>query len=134
MSRVTAKLEVAGPLHDGLGAHEIRQVLTDTVQELTDEGTRELKSWVMDKSGRATGFFQNHIVTTTMKKYGMAEVIHAEYPAVLYGPWLEGVSERNRSTRFKGYHLFRLTSQKLNDEATRIVERKLNELIARHGL
>ena len=34
---------------------------------------------------------------------------------VIYGPWLEGVGSRNRSTRFKGYFHFRQTTQSMND-------------------
>ena len=30
---------------------------------------------------------------------------------VVYGPWLEGISSRNQSTRFKGYASFRRTAQ-----------------------
>lgn len=30
---------------------------------------------------------------------------------VIYGPWLEGVGSRNRTTRFKGYATFRRTYQ-----------------------
>ena len=35
---------------------------------------------------------------------------------VIYGPWLEGVSSRNQSTRFKGYSSFRKTAQYLQKE------------------
>jgi hypothetical protein len=34
---------------------------------------------------------------------------------VIYGPWLEGVGSRNRSTRFKGYFHFRQTTQSMNN-------------------
>lgn len=33
---------------------------------------------------------------------------------VVYGPWLEGTGSRNRTTRFKGYRLFRITAARLN--------------------
>jgi hypothetical protein len=29
---------------------------------------------------------------------------------VVYGPWLEGTSRRNRRTRFKGYHAFTMAA------------------------
>ena len=34
---------------------------------------------------------------------------------VVYGPWLEGTSTRNATTRFRGYGSFRRTAQWLND-------------------
>ena len=33
---------------------------------------------------------------------------------VVYGPWLEGISSRNRTTRFPGYMTFRKTAQWLD--------------------
>jgi len=41
---------------------------------------------------------------------------------VIYGPWLEGTGSRNRTTRFKGYRLFRITSARLQMMARGIVE------------
>lgn len=37
---------------------------------------------------------------------------------IVYGPWLEGTGSRNRSTRFKGYKSFRLTTQSINNPKT----------------
>ena len=37
----------------------------------------------------------------------------------MYGPWLEGTGSRNATTRFKGYHGYRLASQ-----VTRRVKRR----------
>lgn len=50
---------------------------------------------------------------------------------VVYGPWLEGISERNRSTRFKGYATFRRTSQQIEARATQVGEPVVAEFCAR---
>jgi hypothetical protein len=50
---------------------------------------------------------------------------------VIYGPWLEGVSRRNQSTRFKGYHTFRLIAQLLAREAYVFVERNIDLAVKR---
>lgn len=39
---------------------------------------------------------------------------------VIYGPWLEGTSRRNQTTRFKGYATFRRTTQQINRRAVTI--------------
>lgn len=41
---------------------------------------------------------------------------------VVYNSWLEGVSERNAASRFKGYKLWRLTTQDLNLHKDQIAE------------
>lgn len=39
---------------------------------------------------------------------------------VIYGPWLEGTSRRNQTTRFKGYATFRRTVQQIDRRAKTI--------------
>lgn len=38
----------------------------------------------------------------------------------VYGPWLEGVGSRNRTTRFKGYFSFRRATQELDKNSAEI--------------
>ena len=40
---------------------------------------------------------------------------------IVYGPWLEGTSSRNRTTRFKGYASFRRAVQSAGQKAPQIV-------------
>ena len=47
---------------------------------------------------------------------------------IIYGPWLEGVGSRNESTRFKGYRMFRRTTQRLQRGGS---ERIANPIIDR---
>jgi hypothetical protein len=51
-------------------------------------------------------------------------------PAVYTG-WLEGVSSRNQTTRFKGYRLFRQAGQELNQRAQATAERVFRPFGAR---
>ncbi len=46
-----------------------------------------------------------------------------------YGPWLEGTGSRNLTTRFKGYHSFRLAGQQLSAESEVIAEQVLIKYI-----
>ena len=46
-------------------------------------------------------------------------VIHDS--GVVYGPWLEGVSRRNSTTRFKGYSMFRQTRDWLEGQMSRVM-------------
>jgi len=39
----------------------------------------------------------------------------------------------NRTTRFKGYHTFRDTAKKLDDQAADVLERKLQEHLSEIG-
>jgi hypothetical protein len=48
-----------------------------------------------------------------------------------YGPWLEGSGSRNETTRFKGYHGFRLAGQALNASATAIANEEIKPYVER---
>lgn len=41
---------------------------------------------------------------------------------VRYGPWLEGTSDRNESTSFKGYHAFRRARQQLEAQVPQLTD------------
>lgn len=46
----------------------------------------------------------------------------------VYGPWLEGVSSRNQTTRFKGYAIFRKTAQKIGKIAGDVLGKHIGKL------
>ena len=46
-----------------------------------------------------------------------------------YGPWLEGTGSRNETTRFKGYHSFRLASRELEGVATDLANAALRPFL-----
>jgi hypothetical protein len=48
-----------------------------------------------------------------------------------YGPWLEGTGSRNQTTRFKGYHGYRLAAQELEAEAGVIADIEMQPFIER---
>jgi hypothetical protein len=50
---------------------------------------------------------------------------------VIYGPWLEGASERNAAYRFPGYHAFRKIAQELDKESGEIAEEIIPPYLAR---
>ena len=48
---------------------------------------------------------------------------------IVYGPWLEGTGERNRTTRFKGYASFRRAVQTVEARLGPGVSRAVSDLI-----
>jgi len=50
---------------------------------------------------------------------------------VVYGPWLEGISSRNMTTRFKGYMTFRKTSQELEKKSREVFNKYLRRFVDR---
>jgi hypothetical protein len=48
----------------------------------------------------------------------------------MYGPWLEGTGSRNETTRFKGYHGFRVAATVAGMRAETTAERALDPYVA----
>lgn len=71
-----------------------------------------------------TGFYRSQV---------QSEIVQGDFvvtdSGVIYGGWLEGVSERNKSTRFKGYHTFRLVARDLRANAGFFAQRTLARMI-----
>lgn len=70
-----------------------------------------------------TGYYQSRIsVDRAGTGYRVSD------GGVVYGPWLEGTSSRNQSTRFKGYSTFRRTKALVDRKAPQIAA----ELLTRY--
>lgn len=129
--KVTADVDVRGPLASGEADRALSDWATATAKALGDEGVRELRAFPMGKTGRSKGGFQANL--KVLQKGPVATIPGPMIKGVVWSPWLEGTSKRNSSTRFKGYHLFRKTRQKLQARAPEIGQRELDKIMPRLG-
>ena len=130
--KIEVHLDVSGPLADGRADRVLGEWARNTSQALGDEAVRLLREFPMDKTGRATGAFQRELHAVQSSRNTVI-VRGPQEKGVAWSPWLEGTTERNRSTRFKGYHLFRKTRQQLDDKAPDIGQRELEKLLPQIG-
>lgn len=124
-------VRITGPVFDGRAAVAVSACLEQTRHNLMAEGADMLRHFPMDKTGRARGNFQ----ATLMEIRGpQADILRgAMITGIVWSPWLEGTSKRNQSTRFKGYHLFRLTAAWLNQIAAIAVRQELAAFLPEMG-
>ncbi|HKH19538.1 MAG TPA: hypothetical protein VKB53_01275, partial [Gammaproteobacteria bacterium] len=100
-------------------SHEIDRNIAHT---LLDRWRRFLKNSMR----HPTGTYERHMavrearLTFTVTDGGM-----------VYGPWLEGTSRRNRATRFKGYAAQRRARREVDRESVHIAERVISANIGR---
>lgn len=129
--KVTFNLDPSGPLADGAAEEAIKDWLADSVQAVAAEGVQLLQAFPMNKSGRSDGGFKANL---HMLMKGPDAVIPAPMiEGVTWGPWLEGTTKRNTSTRFKGYHLFRKTRLQLSKRAAGIAQEQLEKYLPQMG-
>ena len=114
-----------GPILDGLGPEKVEQAVADIVREVTELGMQRLTSAFPTGVAVKTGNYRRNVHPTI---YGAQAQL--DDSGVIYGPWLEGTSSRNETTRFKGYSAFRRAAQYLQDEVVPEVLTKNAEKLA----
>jgi hypothetical protein len=127
MPILAATATFSGPLLTG----PVEQRVTDLVDRLTWEiGAQALAEWheLLDRSIRQpTPYYETQL---TLQRVDDGVLAHDR--GVIYGPWLEGTSRRNRRSVFKGYHAARMatlyTKTVVHDKAQPVLARWVEEV------
>lgn len=116
-----------GPLLAGRAGHVVRDILDESTWEVGVQGLADVHQILNQKIRHPTPYYETQL---TVQRAARDVVVHDR--GVVYGPWLEGVGSRNRTTRFKGYAAFRTTTQSLERRVPTmvqpIVDRHLGQL------
>jgi hypothetical protein len=135
---LTTKVELTGPLFRGVAPRILRQVTESAVKDLTEAGESFLllrlrprpagvyKTAQQAGKDKSTGHYRRNIQSSVRNLTG-----ELSDGGVIYGPWLEGVGSRNRSTRFKGYFSFRAAKQLVEKRVDRTINQYLGKFVRR---
>lgn len=119
---VSVEVDISGPLATGAVRHAVDAALAEAVDAVGTQAIADVH-WVLDRRIKhPTPYYETQIA---MDRAVNSIVIHDR--GVIYGPWLEGVSHRNQTTRFKGYHAFRMATQEAQEYAPIMA----NQIVAR---
>jgi hypothetical protein len=121
MSTVT----VQGPIFSGpRAAAVVADMLAEARHKVATQGLAEVHI-ILDRSIRnPTPYYETQL---TVQDMGTTDLVHDR--DIIYGPWLEGVGSRNRTTRFKGYAAFRRATQQLDPKVPGLIA----PIVARHA-
>lgn len=102
----------------------MHDALADTAAELVAEGENRVSAQLYSGHGLVTGHYRRSV------NGRMLGSLHGEVhdSRVVYGPWLEGTTSRNQSTRFKGYAMFRQAYQDLQRLKVALLQKRLRRL------
>lgn len=120
--------QARGPLFDGRAAAAIDAFTVDAENAVAEAGVNEVRQTLSGSLKNPTGFYESQIQTERR-----ADTTLVTDGGVVYGPWLEGTSSRNTTTRFKGYAAFRRSVQRVQAQAPRIAEKTLQRYLGRMG-
>lgn len=124
--RTRVGVEYSGPMFDGRIKAVMREFLAAAVAKVTEMTDAELHRAMGSRFRHPTGYFESKVLMVPVSE--LQRVISDD---VIYGPWLEGTSKRNQSTRFKGYKIWLRTRQKMRKLATPVAQEMLNGFIGR---
>lgn len=115
-----------GPIFDGRAVTAVHAFEDEVKQQLGQQGLADVHHNLNASIRHPTPYYETQILT---ERQGNDVVVHDR--GIIYGPWLEGVGSRNRTTRFKGYFSFRRATQTLRGKTPGIAERVLQKYLGR---
>lgn len=129
-SQSTQHVKLRGPLFTG---DHGRAASLECARELTDRVVRYANEAVhvnLHTSIRhPTPYYETQI---NILERGIADR-SVNDRGVIYGPWLEGTSSRNQSTRFKGYASFRRATQQTRGALNSLSGAIIKKYVTRMG-
>lgn len=134
MPGVTVKTK--GPIFDGRAGQIINEESRSLVRTVVELGENRLSNVLRPRpagvylsiaqGGKSTGNYRSHLHARSTGLHGIITD-----SGVIYGPWLEGTSSRNVTTRFKGYASFRKTGQWLQQQVPRLLQKTIARVAQR---
>lgn len=116
--RMNVKVEHKGAIFDAAATKAAGARMVVSMNDiLAQEGVIRVRARLGQVLQNPTGYYESKIQVDRKQIYrGVSD------GGVIYGGWLEGVSSRNQTTRFKGYHTFRDIKQSLDRDKGQLIE------------
>jgi len=118
-------VRMKGPTVEGLAEPMLEAALQASLAEVADYTKYEVSLELINVLQHPTGYYESRIQSERVS----AEAYSINDSGVVYGPWLEGVSSRNQSTRFKGYATFRRTKNRMIQKAGVIIDAAVSRIV-----
>jgi|SRR3989304_1423301 len=123
--RVNVKVETKGAIFNASKTQAAgRRLIVDINEAIAQEGVNRVLARLQRVLKNPSGYYQSQIAVQKRQIYRGYWDNNA-----IYGGWLEGVSSRNRTTRFKGYRTFRMVKQTLDRDAVSIAKPLVDKYI-----
>lgn len=126
---IQVDMQYSGPIVLGLTDPIMSRATVAMADKIAQAGKELIDAELPRVLKNPTGYYQSQIQVTNA---------HSTNPrvtdgGVIYGPWLEGVGSRNRTTRFKGYSTFRRMRQRLDSQVLKIIQPTVDRVVKELG-
>lgn len=123
---LTTSTRTSGPVFDGGFERAVHAFTVEASDDIADRGLSMMHQ-AASVFRNPTGHWESRLV---VDRSAPDRVITND---VVYNAWLEGVGSRNNASRFKGYRMWRLTTQQLQAVASVIAEATLQRFVGQMG-
>ncbi len=103
---------------------KVKRALDKMMQAVAERGDDLVEAGHQSHFRAQTPFYRLQVRAAPRRDYWVV----SDFP-VIYGHWLEGTGSRHRTTRFKGYWVFRTTTGILNRSWPRLVQPHVADLV-----
>jgi hypothetical protein len=110
-------VRLQGPTVEGLAEPMLTAALNAALAEVADYTKYEINMELDRVLQNPTGYYESQIRSERIS----ATAYSVNDGNVIYGPWLEGISNRNQTTRFKGYATFRRVKNRMAQKSEAII-------------
>lgn len=121
-------VEIGGPIFDGRARQAGRELAQAIVDRLANHALERVQFNLDGSIKNPTPYYETQI---NIAGYMTDRVINDR--GVIYGNWLEGTSERNTRSRFKGYASFRRARQDTAAKVQELADSEVRQFIGRMG-
>lgn len=122
------RVVIRGPLFDGRAEAEHERFRQELLDDVGGQAMADVHENLNLSIRNPTPYYETQI---RMIREAFRRIINDA--GVIYGPWLEGVGSRNRTTRFKGYASFRRAVQAVRARVGELAAPSVRRLIERLG-
>ncbi len=120
-------VRTSGPLFSGEAARVLDRMTEEIATEVGKVAEQDVQARLKSVLRHPTGKYQRRIRAGAQTS---GRVVVDDQRSV-YGPWLEGTSRRNQTTRFKGYSTFRRVLQQVQGKAPAIAQQVVARTLGR---
>ncbi len=126
MIEISVDATAAGPLFDSRFGEETRRLLDEIEWDVGQQALAEVHLLLDQSIRNPTPYYE-----TQVRMERAQGDVSVNDSGVVYGPWLDGSSSRNKTTRFKGYAAFRRAAQRVEAQVPRLAEPALQRAVRR---
>ncbi len=106
------RVTTSGPLFDGRAERALRDFIREFAEGYAEDVNQELHNQFDKVFKHPTGKYESQVRS---RRLGVGRSgITSDLP---YGAWLEGASQRNRTSSFKGYRSFGIVADRMERRA-----------------